>query len=234
MRLSTAFDVGVDPCDAVAEQFMAVVRVMRRQRERLDALVPIAWHPATCPNCDRAPGEAESLFCGELCRQEASFVRYVRSAIATGRIANRGVLRLGLGTQLIMLANGGYATRARTVAPDVRVAVRKRESGRCRLCGDPGTAIDHIAGDDSRIANLQLLCTECNTNKMAAGVVVITRESHPESFAFIERQRKRLAARSASERVLRICDDEQEWKAQWREHRRRAIDHRRTATARAS
>jgi 5-methylcytosine-specific restriction endonuclease McrA len=52
---------------------------------------------------------------------------------------------------------------------EVREAVAGLHGGRCRYCGDPATAVDHIipraqGGTDS-VRNLMAACANCNTRK---------------------------------------------------------------------
>jgi len=40
--------------------------------------------PFPCPNCDKSMNDA-ALFCSDLCKDEAKFVRYFRACIVDGR-----------------------------------------------------------------------------------------------------------------------------------------------------
>lgn len=45
-------------------------------------------------------------------------------------------------------------------------AVKARDGGICRYCGQTGAEVDHIVrGDDHDLCNLQLLCRECHASK---------------------------------------------------------------------
>lgn len=51
---------------------------------------------------------------------------------------------------------------------NLRNKVIRRDNGRCVLCGDPGTDVDHIVpGDNHSLANLRLLCSPCHGKKTA-------------------------------------------------------------------
>jgi len=81
------------------------------------------------------------------------------------------------------------------------------------MCGRVATEIDHIRGSSPELSNLQSLCGACNRSKALAAVRLVTAESDPEAFARIKAQLDRLAARVAAVIPLKLCDDEDGWKA---------------------
>ena len=170
--------------------------------------------PRRCIGCGTAlPSPA--LYCGELCEQEARFVRYVRRRLGDGGIIDRPVAE-AVATQLLMLGAGGYPRRARTVPTSVREAVIARDGRRCLLCGASGEHIDHINGSSNAPENLRLLCAAHNAEAMRARVRVLSVDEDPDLVAFLIDQRERLAARVLADPPSRPCDDEKTWAQRWR------------------
>ena len=165
--------------------------------------------PFSCPNCDKSMNDA-ALFCSDLCKDEAGFVRYFRACIVDGRYDQPDVQE-ALRIQLAFILGGGYAERERRLPQAVREAVIARDKGRCRNCGAPGNQIDHIRGSSSDLDNLHLLCPKCHNKKTTAGFVEISPETHPEEWA----KREVLLARVHAPRPVRLCDCT-EWVQLWR------------------
>jgi hypothetical protein len=121
-----------------------------------------------------------------------------------------------------MVRAGGYPTRKRTVPYDVRAFVFKRDGGKCRVCGAPGSEIDHLR-DSNDPKDLRPNCKTCNGEAMAARVVRI---DDPTIIEKIIAQNSRLAQRIAADQPLRVCDNEVECKTHGdasREQRKRRI-----------
>ena len=173
-------------------------------------------HPDFCPNCDTR-SEPKKLFCSELCNQEAQLIRYIRRVLKDGRGADVEVLRDGIGTRMLMVRSGGYPTRARTIAPALRAAVVARDAGRCVLCGEPGTEIDHIRGSSDELTNLRLTCKTCNGDRVRDAAVIA---KDPETIALIQRQNSRISQRIAAAAPYRLCDDEERWSTAWRTYKK--------------
>jgi len=150
-----------------------------------------------------------ALFCSDLCKDEAKFVRYFRACLIDGR-HNQPDVQEALRIQLAHILGGGYAERERRLPQAVREAVIARDNRRCRRCGGPGNQIDHIRGSGSDLDNLQLLCTQCHNDKTAASFVTISLETHPEEFA----KRDVLLARVHARVPVRLCDSA-EWAQFW-------------------
>lgn len=158
-----------------------------------------------CLNCDRptAPvGGQARLYCSEACSEEAKTVRYVRGCIRDGRI-ERPDIQEAVRIRLAMVIGGGYPEQERRVSASLRKAVIARDGGRCKLCGQPGTDIDHIEGSGNEIENLQLLCRSCHNKKTISGLVPISPE-HKE-------KANELRTRIRNVKPLRCCDDDEHW-----------------------
>lgn len=151
-----------------------------------------------------------SLFCSELCKDEAHFVRYFRACVADRRFEREDVQE-ALRIQLAHILGGGYPGRLRRLPNEIREAVIVRDSGRCRSCGAPGNQIDHIRGSSNELENLQLLCVKCHNEKTTAGFVTITPESHPNEWA----KREALLLRIRAFHPIRLCDSP-DWDRVWR------------------
>jgi 5-methylcytosine-specific restriction endonuclease McrA len=151
-----------------------------------------------------------ALFCSDLCKDEAKFVRYFRACIVDGRYDQPDVQE-ALRIRLAHILGGGYADRERRLPQAVREAVIARAKGRCQNCGAPGNQIDHIRGSSSDLENLQVLCPKCHNEKTTAGFVKISPETHPEEWA----KREALLARVHAPRPVRLCDAT-EWDQLWR------------------
>ena len=170
----------------------------------------------TCFNCDSLLVELRwpYLFCSELCKEEAKTVRYVRAVNRDGRSARPDVaeaVRIKIG----MVLGGGYAASERTLSKDERQAIFDRDGGLCSVCGGEGTQIDHINLDAALVVrsindpeNLQTLCEKCHRKKTLSTFRPIGPE-HAE-------KAHQLDERIDSSSALRVCDDEINWKTQWR------------------
>jgi hypothetical protein len=162
----------------------------------------LAAYPFPCANCSITFEEVK-LFCGPLCNEEASWVRYVRRCHADGRDRDVKVAE-AITIRLAHILGGGYDKAARRLPESVRRFVMERDGERCQICGGPGVEIDHIRGSNSDQSNLQLLCDACHNKKTVASFKRITKESHLEEWAKAQWLRKRAAA---SEPLL-LCDSE--------------------------
>jgi 5-methylcytosine-specific restriction endonuclease McrA len=180
---------------------------------------PLVQPPFPCANCD-APVVDAQLYCRQLCRDEAKYVRYYRASIADNSIVGPDV-RDALRIRLAHLLSGGYDARLRQLSLEVRRAVFERDEFRCRRCGDQGTEVDHVRGSSNELANLQLLCSPCHREKTTRSFQRISRKSHPEEWTKAEA----LRARVENDEPVRLCDEEQ-WSQLWRTvamARRRAL-----------
>ena len=170
--------------------------------------------PFPCPNCGK-PMHTAALFCTDLCKDEAKFVRYFRACIADGRFEQEDVQE-ALQIQLAHILAGGYQERLRRIPKEIRQAVFKRDNGLCRKCGAEGNQIDHILGNSVDIDNLQLLCAKCHIEKTREYLVPISQETHPEEWA----KREELIFRVHLPNPLHLCDSS-EWSELWRTVKKR-------------
>jgi len=178
--------------------------------------------PILCLNCDGILDKPK-LFCCDLCTDEASLVRYIRRCRQDGRDKKPDV-REAIQIQMAHILAGGYPERERELSKSVRLQVITRDDGRCRLCGKPGTEIDHISGSSGDLDNLQLLCRKCHIGKTKASMKPLT----PENKRFDEYMDKIacLMDRSHAKEPRRVCDNPQRWPTEWKtilNERRRAF-----------
>jgi hypothetical protein len=165
--------------------------------------------PFPCANCD-APVPGGSLFCTDLCRDEAKFVRYYRERITDGTLWKTDV-REAIQIKRAHILSGGYNARGRLVPDAIRQSVIDRDGGKCRSCGGDGTEIDHIEGDQSIMENLQLLCADCHRQKTMQNFVHISADEHPELWA----KGSALDGRAMADEASRLCDHA-DWNGLWR------------------
>lgn len=161
----------------------------------------LASPPFPCPNCDKPTPNMAALFCSELCKQEAGFVRYYRARAAERRLGQEDI-KNAIEIKLGLILGGGYPERAREVPDRIRDAVIARDNGRCCNCGGPGSDVDHIEGSSSDLNNLQYLCRSCHNEKTRSRFRKIRPDTHPEQWAKYEL----LLGRARSPQPLRICD----------------------------
>ena len=167
----------------------------------------LATYPYPCPNCDK-PVQKKPLFCCDLCRTEAKFVRYFRGCLADGRYKQDDV-KEALRIRLAHILSGGYREKIRQIPKETRKLVFDRDNGLCK-CGKKGTQIDHIHDDCNKPENLQTICILCHIQKTRKRFVKFTKESHPELWE----KRKNLLIRVFSPQPLRLCDSIK-WKNLW-------------------
>lgn len=102
-----------------------------------------SWHePGECPNCGAPCRDRRSPYCGDACREEAAFVRQLRDAVATGKIADPE-RRLALGQKLWHVLGGGRPYRQSLIPASAKRQVLKRSGGNCEVCGKPAETFDH-------------------------------------------------------------------------------------------
>jgi hypothetical protein len=137
--------------------------------------------PFRCANCDSPVGDG-SLFCTDLSRDKAKFVRYYRERIADCTLRRRDIQE-AIQIKRGHILSGGYNARKRLVPDAVRQNVIQRDRGKCRSCGKTGSEIDHVNGDESIMENLQLLCADCHRQKTMRNFEHISPETHIPSCA---------------------------------------------------
>jgi hypothetical protein len=177
----------------------------RRDRELTDEL----WETLSCVNCSQDI-EEKKLYCSTFCSEFAGAVRYVRRAIADGRIEAADV-REGIGAKLLMLTGGGYPRLRRALSQTERDAIFLRDEYTCQLCSRPATQIDHIAGDSSDPSNLRAICRACNIAMAFTNARIVTPASDPRGFDRLSRLFEEFAFRVAVKHNVRLCDDPHCW-----------------------
>lgn len=187
--------------------------VMKRDRKLSKSTdVPAAL---ICLNCDHSiePTKQVRFFCSEACKDEAKFVRYFRRCNRDGRLEQPDVQE-AIEMRFAHIMAGGYNARVRRISPSLRAAVIERDRGLCRTCGQPGTDIDHIAGDSSDMENLQLLCKSCHNKKTKGQIMEIS----PEDERYTQHMEKAqgLYIRCESRLPRRLCDDDEQWPQQYK------------------
>lgn len=83
--------------------------------------------PFPCANCD-TPVADGSLFCTDLCRDTAKFVRYYRERMAHGTLWQPDIQE-AIQIKRAQILRGGYDARARRVPNAIRQSVIDRDGG---------------------------------------------------------------------------------------------------------
>ena len=162
-----------------------------------------------CANCgDALTHHLPKLFCDTWCQETAEIVRYARATTRDGRYDSDPLIGQTITMRFAFLLIGGYKSFKRHVTPDVREEVIQRD-GRCVRCGKPANQLDHIAGNDNTVDNLQLLCDECHREKTAESLVPADEESSMLLAIFN-------AVRILGEEPILLCDDNRQWSTSWR------------------
>jgi hypothetical protein len=156
-----------------------------------------------CSSCGERLDSSTKRYCSDLCRDEASLVRYARKARAQARLQHPDVV-LGLRRKFASVHGGGYPVKERYVTSAVRSEVLSRHGGLCEFCRTaPATEVDHIDGSSSEPSNLRGLCSSCHGER--------TEGSYSEPTAAHAAQDSRLWARILSPEPMRACDDHETW-----------------------
>jgi hypothetical protein len=197
-----------------------------RERER-SGLPPEAFSSAwtcLCSNCGSRFQQRYSreVYCSPMCSAEAEFVRYFRRVLMRFGAEIPTDVAEALQMRFAHLIGGGYDKRGRRLSKTMREAVWARDRGRCALCSDPGEEIDHIAGSDSALPNLRLLCKPCHREITQSRIRPIDPDDH-ETLA----HRTRILERVRSDRPMRASDSA-DWQDEWQQW---LISHRLPATA---
>lgn len=173
-----------------------------------------------CADCEQEillDGKPRTPFCGDLCKERSSLVRYERGLLI--RLAEEPGFKIDEDIEYALMIRrahvlgGGYGHDKHKIPPETRAQVIARDGGKCVKCGNPGQEIDHISGPSPDLANLQLLCTPCHRAKTDQNLVPISADD-PEQ----ETQRQMISeiqTRIHSLVPLKVCDSP-EWKDIWR------------------
>ncbi len=144
------------------------------------------------------------LYCSEVCHQTLKLIHYGRGVVADGRIVDP-LVEDAIGMRIAHILAGGYHEQARRVPPATRAQIFERDGGRCVLCGEPATQIDHAAGDANTPENLRAVCGSCNLAMAQEHLV----PASPEK----ARLARRLIERIFASAPLFPRDDETAWPA---------------------
>ena len=140
--------------------------------------------------------------------------RYIRRCHADGRFAKADVQE-AIGTRILMLLSGGYPENDRKLSPQIRDAIFQRDGGKCQVCGDPATEIDHVADNSDDPSNLRAICGRCN--RSLAWENAATADGVDEQMKeFREVVWNDLVERLIPGPPMRVCDDHEGWGTKWR------------------
>lgn len=166
----------------------------------------VSSDPTLCPNCDACCTSERSPYCGGACRDEAAFVRQVRSGLIDGSVLDQ-VRQVAMGQVFWSLLGGGYPLRQSLVLERSRAVVYKRSGGLCENCGAPATEVDHIATACNRPINLRAVCRSCSKTRPFGDKAILEDDAVLAKVAGI-------AARLSAQEPIRCCDDAASW--DWR------------------
>ncbi len=173
-----------------------------------------------CPNCRKAlPDQLDGLFDGEACKEAAKTVRYIRRAIADGRVEDP-LVKAAIRRRLWFAVHGPYPAKARRLSAQTRAAVLTRDDHTCQHCGRPGNQIDHISGNSDALTNLQVLCEGCHNTKTDEALFGATDEAdarEPAGFDDMDPAYVSLLNRAFVALPLLLADDESVWDGLWRQ-----------------
>lgn len=169
----------------------------------------------TCPNCGELTTNLSSPYCSENCKSQASFVRQLRAAIASGSILEPEKQTV-FGERLWWLLGGGLPMRESRIPESAKRQVIKRCGGDCEFCGKPMSTIQKFGSGCNRPLHLRAACSDCAKTKPFCD---------PEFSSLPESQKllKMIASRVSSDLPLRPCDDPNDWN--WREFLNRRRNH---------
>ncbi len=160
--------------------------------------------PSTCPNCGIEVASTRSPYCGEPCREMASFVRQFRTGLAAGWILDREK-QIALGQNLWHVLGGGRPLRQSLILGKPRQKVIGRDGGKCQVCGAVATTVDHVRTGCNRPINLRAVCDACCTARPFGECQILDKA---------QAKFDEIAQRIASAKPVRACDDAETW--DWR------------------
>lgn len=183
------------------EQLLELLRVA--ETATADAL---PRDPNRCPNCGVQVSSEKSPYCGKDCREEAAFVRQLRTGIAEKTVLDME-RSVSLGQVLWHLLGGGYPLRLSLVPKKSIAQVINRAQSKCEACGNLATTVDHVKTACNRPINLRAVCEECCKDRPFGESRVTSAKGYAE-------KQHLLAARVGAASPLRCCDDADSW--DWR------------------
>lgn len=110
----------------------------------LPALPALHRDPHSCPNCGVPASSEKSPYCGTACREEAAFVRQVRTLLRSELLHPDAERQASMGQVLWRVLGGGYPRRQALLPAKGVERLFAREAGKCQSCGQPATTFDHI------------------------------------------------------------------------------------------
>lgn len=192
----------------VRDQARAVLSFVFERYPLSEYPTPDPECPETCPSCGQPSNGTRSPYCGVACREEAGFVRQVRSGLVDGWLEDEEK-QVALGQVLWHLLGGGRPFRQSIIPESSRKRALARSEGRCAACGAPATAFDHLGSGCNRDINLRAVCEACAETRPFGAPSLLAR---PE----IQNQLQHLAERIGADPALRGCDDAATW--DWRDY----------------
>jgi len=159
-----------------------------------------------CPNCDAPCASLASPYCSKACRDQASWVRQMRVALASGSILD-SEKQVVFGERLWWLLGGGLPMRESRLTESGKRQVIKRCEGKCEYCGAPMALIENHGSGCNRPFNLRAMCEKCAKTKAFMDPEFAARVDVTELLGELSRRIFAVAA-------LRPCDDAESW--DWR------------------
>ncbi len=170
----------------------------------------VALETGKCPNCGVGAICKRSPYCGDECRETASFVRQFRSGLSEGSIFEPD-RQVAFGQNLWYMVGGGRPLRRALIPPKDWAKVLDRQGGKCATCEGIATTIDHIDTACNRTINLIGVCDPCSKTKPFAEATVVNTE-------LFQRKISEIAARVGAVEPMRPCDQAETW--DWRAYLR--------------
>lgn len=170
----------------------------------------------TCINCNNIiPWKRiQKLFCSDLCRDEADYVRYHRKAINENR-QDIPEVRDAIEARKLSVISGGYPSKKRKIPKLLREKILKLANHQCAVCKKKGNEIDHIKGSSNDLNNLQVLCWNCHISKTKKNYSSIKRND-PDAYQKILKHIE-LEKRVKLKKPLVVCDDHNKWNVLYKE-----------------
>lgn len=162
------------------------------------------------------------LYCSQVCKESASFVRYARARHSDGSDQRPDVVE-GILVRLAFVLQGIDPAREPRVPEEFRMIMLKKADGQCEKCGDsfdldPFTRnldripkIHHLDGGSNNDSNLRAWCGKCKREDAESRFLPVEEGSLQDPYS------RDLELRALSEVPLLICDDERQWKVIWRQ-----------------
>ena len=195
-----------NPSLSIDDQARCVLHLLLDQVGEAEAPQISPSDPFRCPNCDTETTSLASPYCSEKCKDEASFVRQLRAAMATGLILTPEKQNV-FGERLWWLLGGGLPLRESRIPEAAKRQVAKRCGSKCETCGEPMTAVENIGSGCNRPLHLRAVCPSCSQTKEFMYPGFSTSSQVVEVL-------NQLAERALAPHPLRACDDPESW--DWR------------------